>query len=135
VPYVNSVDFCSSLAGWFGSFQKSDVNSKTISLGMQLLGTMTEFVQGPCVKNQDTLVKCKIIENCKDFLSMFGPGSSDLLLKGFGVDTSAVDEMKQQCVVLLSSLLEGAANPETFKRMAESLGDFSICFERMTNVY
>lgn len=44
---------------------------------------MIEFVQGPCPENQDTLVHCKIIENCKDFLTMFTPESGDLLLKGF----------------------------------------------------
>lgn len=76
---------------------------------------MIEFVQGPCPENQDTLVHCKIIENCKDFLTMFTPESGDLLLKGFDNESAQIDEMKQKCVVLLSSLLEGASNIETFK--------------------
>lgn len=66
---------------------------------------------------------------------MFTPESGELLLKGFNNDSSNIDEMKQKCVVLLSSLLEGASNIETFKRMSASLDDFSIVFERMSNVY
>ena len=81
------------------------------------------------------LIKGKIIENCKDFLTMFEENSVDVLVKGFSENLSTIVEMKQKTVVLLISLLEGCVKVENFKRMAISFDDFSIVFERMTLAY
>jgi hypothetical protein len=49
-------------------FEKQFINCYTCSFGMQLIETLIEMVQGPCVLNQKRLLEAKIIDCCRDLI-------------------------------------------------------------------
>ena len=51
-----------------GTFVKSYVNRYSTELGNTMIESLIEFIQGPCLGNQSTLVeyKVKAIDCCRD---------------------------------------------------------------------
>jgi hypothetical protein len=110
----------------FATYEKSYVNKYSISLGHQIIETLTEFIQGPCAENQKTLINGKVIDNCRDLISSFNT-KKEILSKGFEMkeeDLDEIDELKRNAVTLLLSLIEGAADFDVIKRMTNSLDNF-----------
>ena len=64
-----SFDFISYVAQMLSIFEKQYINCFSCSLGMQLIDTLIEVVQGPCRLNQKRLVEAKIIDCCRDLIS------------------------------------------------------------------
>jgi hypothetical protein len=99
------------------------------------MATLTEFIQGPCKENQISLINCKVIDNCTELILSYN--SKKLLKqKGFvGRFEVELDELKQHCVTLLLSLIEGKCDPYVKKQMAQAIDNFYIVFQRMHNIY
>jgi len=126
----NFVQGISELLSKFLKFLSAD----SLPIGLQLLDTLVEMVQGPCRENQRLLAQPKSIENCRDILlALRDP--SDCALRGFGEDSHAgISALKFKAVSLLLSLLEGELDPEITRHIAESL-DFETCKARMAEVF
>lgn len=63
-----SFDFISYVAQMLAVYEKQYVNCYSCALGMQLIATLIEVVQGPCKENQRRLVEAKIIDCCRDLI-------------------------------------------------------------------
>ncbi len=50
------------------SYVKNYVNCYSTDLGIRIMETLIEFVQGPCKANQTVLVEFKTIDCCRDLL-------------------------------------------------------------------
>ena len=105
-----------------------------LPIGLQLLDTLVEMVQGPCRENQRLLSQPKSLENCRDILQALRD-PKDVKLRGFA-DTShpGISALKFKAASLLLSLLEGGADAEIIKHIAESL-DFEACKMRILEVF
>jgi hypothetical protein len=68
VPNQKSFDFISYVAQMLAVYEKQFVNCYSCPLGMQLMDTLVEVVQGPCKENQRRLVEAKIIDCCRDLI-------------------------------------------------------------------
>lgn len=126
----NFVQGISELLSKFLKFLSAD----SLPIGLQLLDTLVETVQGPCRENQRLLAQPKSIENCRDvLLALRDP--SDRAMRGFSENSHAgISALKFKAVSLLLSLLEGELDPEITKHIAESL-DFETCKARMAEVF
>ena len=63
-----SFDFISYVAQMLAMYEKQYINCYSCALGMQLIDTLIEVVQGPCKENQRRLVEAKIIDCCRDLI-------------------------------------------------------------------
>ena len=63
-----SFDFVSNVAQMLAMYEKQYINCNSCQLGMQLINTLIEVVQGPCKLNQKRLVEAKIIDCCRDLI-------------------------------------------------------------------
>lgn len=54
----------------FGTFLRF-LNVESISLGKQMINFLIESMQGPCVKNQESLANSKIVDFTKTLLQKF----------------------------------------------------------------
>ena len=90
------------------------------------MDTLVEMIQGPCKLNQENLVKAKIIDSCREYISGFEL-ESDLIPLGFTTeeDIDSIGEFKGSIITMLTSLLEGEVVPEIIDRMSGRL-DFYI---------
>ena len=110
-----SFDFVTHIATMFGTFIKGYTICYSSNLGDQLMATLTEFIQGPCKQNQSALINARVIDNCSELIFSYNSKSS-LKSKGF-VDEYEIelDELKQHCVTLMLSLLEGKCEKDLKK--------------------
>lgn len=130
-----SFDFVAYISNLFGAFIKSYVNCYSSDIGDLLMSLLTELIQGPCKGNQLTEINNKVIENCTELI--FSYNSSKLLRqKGFVGDKAVeLDELKQHCVTLLLSLIEGKCDDYLKKSMIQAIDNFYIVFQRMHDIY
>lgn len=63
-----SFDFVSYMSQMLAIYEKQYINCYSCHLGMQLIDTLIEVVQGPCKLNQKRLVEAKIIDCCRDLI-------------------------------------------------------------------
>ena len=115
---------------------KSYVNCYSTTLGNQLIEALIEFVQGPCRKNQETLVETKVIDCGRDLLAQGSISPDDLERKGFDQKKKfLLDQLKMNSVKLLLSILEGPVDEGIYEKVSASLGDFIIVITRMETLY
>jgi len=128
-----SVDFVLIISGYLGTYTKI-LHFSNIRLGYQLLDTLTEMVQGPCRGNQRLLSQPKSIDTCRDLLTCL-KHSSDQAVRGFRITSQRqISALKSKTVNFLLSLLEGDADVEITRQIADSL-DVRRCKERMLEVF
>ena len=106
---------------------KNFVNCYSTELGITIIQSLCEFVQGPCKLNQATLVQCKTIDCCRDLLSQGQSNEVDMQKRGFiGARKENLNELKDSSVGLLLAIIEGQTEEGIYERVAESLGNFII---------
>ena len=107
-------------------YEKQYINCNSCQLGMQLINTLIEVVQGPCKLNQKRLVEAKIIDCCRDLIQQGQQSQYELEVKGF-VTTKQLEQhdmLKMSSIKLLLSIIEGPVDIEIYKQIADSLDDF-----------
>ena len=116
-------------------FQKNLLCKESASVGLQLLGTLIELIQGPCRENQHQLMKLKIIDTCRDILRSF-TSEEEYEAAGFSNEESEqIDEIKMSVVQLMVSSIEGHPDIELVRGVTLALDNFSVAFSRMKIVY
>jgi len=116
----NFVRAAGELLGQYVQFVRED----NIALGLQLLDTLIETIQGPCHGNQQVLAQPSVLETCR-FL---------LLPLPTALRSESQSQLKAKTVTLLLSLLEGDTDLALCKQIAERL-DVPMCKQRMLAVF
>lgn len=121
-----SFDFVSNVAQMLAVYEKQYINSYSCTLGMQLMETLIEVVQGPCKLNQKRLVEAKIIDCCRDLIQQGQQSPYELETKGFTTEEKLEfhDQLKMSAIKLLLSIIEGPVDMEIYRQIADSLDDF-----------
>lgn len=101
----------------------------------QLVGTLTELIQGPCRENQISLVDSKILDCAREYISSFTK-EQELVPLGFESeeDIDSVGALKSNIITLLTSLLEGEVNMDIVERMSKSL-ELTVLRERVATIF
>jgi hypothetical protein len=123
VQHGKSFNFVQAAAELLGQYAQF-VREENIALGLQLLDTLIEAVQGPCHGNQQVLSQPSTLETCR-FL---------LLPLPFPPNSEAQSELKAKTVTLLLSLLEGEVDLAISKQIAERL-DVPMCKRRLLELF
>jgi len=131
-----SFDLVGQTAGALSQYVKV-INSMNTEVGLQILETLIEFLQGPCRQNQEVLcMHTKIIDNVKDIISSFkSPG--ELQVRGFSVEMAhneSIHALKRGSAKLLVSLTEGEPNIPILGKISGTL-DLDTVRERMEEVF
>lgn len=63
-----SFDFVSYVAQMMTIYEKQYINCYSCQLGMQMIDTLVEIIQGPNKTNQKRLVEAKLIDCCRDLI-------------------------------------------------------------------
>ena len=101
---------------------------------MQVLDFLIESVQGPCIENQITLCRVKIVDICKDFLAKFKLVGNYSRLGIFNdYQKNRLNILFKKSIKLLVSLLEGTINSEIIESLNEL--DFVFLFELLSKEY
>jgi len=118
-------------------YEKQYINCYSCTLGMQLIDTLIEVVQGPCKMNQRRLVEAKIIDCCRDLIQQGQQSKSELKMRGFTTEAKLDlhDTLKMSAIKLLLSIIEGSVDMDIYRQIADSLDDFLILTKRMGDIY
>jgi hypothetical protein len=83
---------------------------KAFMVAKQVFRTLTEYIQGPCVQNQETLARSRLLDAVSGFLHVFA-----ILQRKLYRDTSQMELLREllglqeEMFILLLSMLEGRA--------------------------
>mmetsp|Transcript_64877 Transcript_64877/g.55050 ORF Transcript_64877/g.55050 Transcript_64877/m.55050 type:complete len:138 (+) Transcript_64877:557-970(+) len=102
-PSVNVIEVITRM---FGRYLKI-FHKRNLRLGIQLITTMIEAIQGPNKANQSKLVEDKVVDHVRDIM-FFMRKDENLTKKGIKKDDD--DELisfNTKVMILLTSLLEG----------------------------
>lgn len=130
-----SFDFPAYYAKMFEEYNKI-LNNNTLDIGDQLVGTLTECIQGPCKLNQKTLVYAKILDSSREYIANFQDIDelTHLNISEGSDEYETLMEFKKNIITLLTSLLEGEIDMDILTKMALGL-DFPVMINRMANVF
>jgi len=106
--------------------------SGNIRVAIQTVITLTEFVTGPCVANQNCMVPAKVIISCNDIIRWTEDEIREAGFRGGDNDTQ-VQYLKQLTVDLLNELIVGS--PEVVMIRLKTILDPAALLRRMTWLY
>ncbi|KAF3691469.1 Ryanodine receptor 2 [Channa argus] len=95
--------------------------SKAINVAKQVFNTLTEYIQGPCTGNQQSLAHSRLWDAVVGFLHVFAHMQMKL-----SQDSSQIELLKElmdlqkDMVVMLLSMLEGVISKRDFQKAMES---------------
>uniref|UniRef100_A0A8C4LEL0 Ryanodine receptor 2 n=1 Tax=Equus asinus asinus TaxID=83772 RepID=A0A8C4LEL0_EQUAS len=106
--------------------------SKAIQVAKQVFNTLTEYIQGPCTGNQQSLAHSRLWDAVVGFLHVFAHMQMKLRVPIRGSDSSQIELLKElmdlqkDMVVMLLSMLEGnVVNGTIGKQMVDMLVESS----------
>ncbi|CAI8034630.1 Ryanodine receptor 2 [Geodia barretti] len=91
---------------------------RAFRVAKQVFRTLTEYIQGPCVPNQETLARSRLLDAVSGFLQVFA-----VLQRKLYRDTSQVELLREllglqeEMFILLLSMLEGSAMSSQLGRL------------------
>lgn len=132
-----NIDFVSHAVIMFGSFVKF-FNNQCTEAGISLMDFLIESLQGPCKGNQDRVIKCKILDFCKDFINDLNGGSQDLISRGFDLHNkqhrSTTDTLFNKTIQLLLAVVEFNMEPEVVGYLGSNI-EFRYLMQRLKSAY
>jgi hypothetical protein len=134
------IDIVGGMLGSYIPFLHKD----NIPLGIQIIETLTEFVQGPCRENQSALIQLDIFARVNDLQTCLS-NTAEHEIRGFKQDAevpgklnaSSIEEigkLSAATVVFLLALLDGDTDVDTLSRISTTL-NFKLIKERMFQVF
>lgn len=133
----DSIDFIAQATLMYGSFVKF-FNRECYKAGIAIVDFLIEALQGPCKGNQDRVIKCKIIDFCKDFINDLNSNSQDLKSRGFKMenpsDRETLNNLFNKTIKLLLSILEFNYDREVILSISKSIS-FDFLIDRLTILY
>jgi hypothetical protein len=132
-----NIDFVSHAVIMFGSFVKF-FNRQCTDAGTALMEFLIDSLQGPCKGNQDRVIKCKILDFCKDFLNDLNGGSQELISRGFDLKNkfhrATTDYLFNKTIQLLLAVVEFNMEPEVVNYLGANI-DFRFLIQRLKTTY
>ena len=133
----DSIDFIAQATLMFGSFVKF-FNRECYQAGIAIVDFLIEALQGPCKGNQDRVIRCKIIDFCKDFINDLNSNSQDLKSRGFKMDNPSdretLNNLFNKTIKLLLSILEFNYDRSVILSISKSIS-FEFLIDRLTILY
>jgi hypothetical protein len=107
------------------------LHRESVAVGMQLVDTLTEMVQGPCPGTQAALATPEVLDGCRDLLTCLRhPHDQQERL----LEAEELSDLKSKTANFLLALLEGEALQSVAAQIVDSL-DISKLRQRMEEVY
>ncbi|KAM6965090.1 ryanodine receptor 3 [Aplochiton taeniatus] len=111
--------------------------SKALSVAKQIFNSLTEYIQGPCIGNQQSLAHSRLWDAVVGFLHVF----ANMQMK-LSQDSSQIEllkelmDLQQDMIVMLLSLLEGnVVNGTIGKQMVDTLVESSSNVEMILKFF
>ncbi|XP_038144308.1 ryanodine receptor 3 isoform X1 [Cyprinodon tularosa] len=111
--------------------------SKALSVAKQIFNSLTEYIQGPCIGNQQSLAHSRLWDAVVGFLHVF----ANMQMK-LSQDASQIEllkelmDLQQDMIVMLLSLLEGnVVNGTIGKQMVDTLVESSSNVEMILKFF
>uniref|UniRef100_A0A4W5R0V7 Ryanodine receptor 3 n=1 Tax=Hucho hucho TaxID=62062 RepID=A0A4W5R0V7_9TELE len=111
--------------------------SKALSVAKQIFNSLTEYIQGPCIGNQQSLAHSRLWDAVVGFLHVF----ANMQMK-LSQDSSQIEllkelmDLQQDMVVMMLSLLEGnVVNGTIGKQMVDTLVESSSNVEMILKFF
>eukprot|EP00658_Telonema_sp_P-2_P035750 TRINITY_DN25955_c0_g2_i5.p1 TRINITY_DN25955_c0_g2~~TRINITY_DN25955_c0_g2_i5.p1 ORF type:complete len:2991 (-),score=721.49 TRINITY_DN25955_c0_g2_i5:376-9348(-) len=121
------VDLVGETADYFGMIWRWKKDSSTVLVMMQTLDTLTEFVQGPCKENQDTIVAHGFLTDAVSVLAEFSDENFSLAKR---------EMLKDKVVITMQALLECRHDQEMHSQVKNIIKtNHHIIKENMLRVY
>uniref|UniRef100_A0A8C0F5J6 Ryanodine receptor 3 n=1 Tax=Bubo bubo TaxID=30461 RepID=A0A8C0F5J6_BUBBB len=115
--------------------------SKALAVTKQIFNSLTEYIQGPCIGNQQSLAHSRLWDAVVGFLHVFA-NMQMKLSQVFSVDSAQIELLKElldllkDMVVMLLSLLEGnVVNGTIGKQMVDTLVESSSNVEMILKFF
>lgn len=128
----NSVNVVEVITKIFGKYLKI-FNKRNLRLGIQLLTTMIEIIQGPNKANQNKLVEDKVVDNVRDIM-FFMRKDENLEKKGIKKNDDEIVTFNTKVMILLTSLLEGNSDYDLTLKIYKSC-EFTILTDRLRCIF
>ena len=112
--------------------------STAFTVAKQVIRTLTEYVQGPCVGNQQALASSRLWDAVSGFMNLFSSMQRHLyyLHTGHMELLRELLALQEELFVLLRSMLEGSAiSSNTGRRMADTLMETSSVLEDIVSFF
>uniref|UniRef100_A0A670JW45 Ryanodine receptor 3 n=1 Tax=Podarcis muralis TaxID=64176 RepID=A0A670JW45_PODMU len=114
--------------------------SKALAVTKQIFNSLTEYIQGPCIGNQQSLAHSRLWDAVVGFLHVFA--NMQMKLSQVNCDSSQIELLKElldllkDMVVMLLSLLEGnVVNGTIGKQMVDTLVESSSNVEMILKFF
>jgi hypothetical protein len=134
---AESIDFINHSVVMFGSFVKF-FNRECAAIGISLMDFLIEALQGPCRGNQERVVKCKVLDFCKDFINDLNSNSQDLASRGFNLsndlDRMTIYTLFNKTIKLLLSILELNLQSDIIEYIGYNI-EFDYLMNRIKTTY
>ena len=134
---VENIDFVAHCVVMFGSFVKF-FNKESAQAGISLMNFLIESLQGPCRGNQERVVKCKVLDFCKDFINDLNSNVQDLASRGFQLsledDRQLINTLFNKTIGLLLSILELNVQNEIIEYIGANI-EFDFLMDRIVVTY
>ncbi|KAL4475530.1 hypothetical protein ABPG72_009219 [Tetrahymena utriculariae] len=108
----NSVNMINQLSQMFEKYRKV-MQDDDLQLGIKILDTLIEWIQGPCEENQLALCHTNLLENLEDMQYDISQRT-----KKKGEYQKYRSEFNQKTILILRSLFEGNFNPYITKKVS-----------------
>ncbi|KAG1972845.1 ryanodine receptor [Pimephales promelas] len=111
--------------------------SKAISVAKQVFNTLTEYIQGPCTGNQQSLAHSRLWDAVVGFLHVFAHMQMKLSQDSSQIELlKALMDLQKDMVVMLLSMLEGnVVNGTIGKQMVDMLVESSSNVEMILKFF
>jgi hypothetical protein len=137
VKLAENIDYITHAVIMFGSFVKF-FNIQCYETGIGLIDFLIESLQGPCKGNQETVIKCKILDFCKDFINDLNSNNQDLISRGFDMQNrehiDITTELFNKTIKLLLSIIEFNMDEKVVNYMGTNI-EFRFLIQRIKIIY
>ena len=126
VKNKRSINFIDLIADIFNRYTKS-INERNANLGIKILDTLIEMLQGPCQENQIALCNTKVLESLEDLTVEV----KNIRSKREGLIWI---EMNKKIIILIQAILEGSYNSYIVQQVSIHV-NVNFFLERMYEAY
>ena len=127
VRIKKSINFINEISEMFTRYTKT-VNERNAILGLKILDTLIEMLEGPCQENQIALCNARILENLEDLIVEI----NEIRKKK---DSIIWTEMNNKIVYLILAIIEGSYNNTYIVSQVSTHINSSFMLERMEDIY
>ncbi|EAS05098.2 inositol-triphosphate type 1 protein (macronuclear) [Tetrahymena thermophila SB210] len=128
---TNSINVVTLLADIFEKYCKV-LNESNLQFGLQILNTLIELIQGPCIENQNILCHTKLLENLEDLIADLNIKSKKFI--GSIKNTRIFTRFSRKIFLLLRGLFDANEDPIIISKISNYV-DPQMLIQKMNFTY